>query len=91
MPPRAKPSAAALLDLLVERAPGLREVGVRRVELAGLAFELAEPRLTLEQGPSRADVQLADEMDPLMDPATYGRSDGRVPGFTRPERDEDDN
>jgi hypothetical protein len=85
VPAAHKPTPAELLDLLVTRANALRASGVRRVELEGLSFDLAAP----EPDPSESGADEADGSDPLYDPATFGRRDGKVPGFQRQTRDEE--
>ncbi len=67
-----KQEAAELLDLIIERAPGLRAAGIRAVNLGGASFTLAPPEL----GPTSEPDQ-KDEADPpadmLRDPWTHGR------------------
>ena len=80
---------AALLTLLAERAPGLREAGITLLKFGDveLHMEHAEPAAPPEAKGYRADKPEDD--DPLNDPATFGRTD-RAPGFTRPTRDDDE-
>ena len=82
-----KTSGAEWLRLLAEKAPALRAAGVLHLELEGMTVDLAraEPEATKAE-PFEPD---RDEMDPLLDPATYGWRE-RVPGFRRQPRDEDD-
>lgn len=72
-------SAEQWLDLIEKRAKGLREAGVKRIELDGCKVDLA---------PTEPDVgglfekeQPTEPLDPLDDPATYGRRD--VPTLRR--------
>ena len=80
---------AALLTLLAERAPGLREAGITLLKFGDveLHMEHAEPAAVTEVKGYRVDKP--DDDDPLNDPATFGRID-RAPGFTRPARDDDE-
>lgn len=72
-------ATAQLLDLLIDRAPKLREAGVMRVELEGLCLVLAPPEQMLDDREERdEDIEHAD---PLQDPATF--PGGRVPGYRR--------
>lgn len=89
MPP-AKPTPAALLDLLVSKAKGLRDAGILRVELEGCKFDLAPADVAVpEVRRIPADeVPIPTEPDAMNDPATYGTT-GRVPGFTRRSRDDE--
>lgn len=98
MPPRT-PATAALLDLVIDRAPRLRAAGVTHLQLDGFAVTLAPADAPLSTSaigidvqPSRRDDDPADEDtgtrrpgDPLGDPATY--AGGRVPGFRRPPKE----
>lgn len=74
--------AADLLELIAARAQVLQERGVRRVELGdGVAFTLAAPELAAAPAaPARDDDEV---LDPLDDPATFGRPSGDGP---RPRR-----
>jgi hypothetical protein len=75
---------AQLLDVVIAKARQLREAGVLRVQLDGLAFDLAPIAPAIED--SDDDLLLdVDEPDPFNDPATYG---GHVPGFRRREHEE---
>jgi hypothetical protein len=72
---------ADLLDLVIDRAPRLRASGVRCVQIDGLRVEL-DP---VEVAPVFQTISLGSEpeeqdIDPLFDPATYGRKSG-TPGF----------
>ena len=75
-----------LLQLLIDKARALRAAGVTHVELEGLAFDLAPAELEMAEV---VPEERLEELDPLNDPATYGRLDGRVPGFPRQPRDDD--
>lgn len=65
--------AAELLTLIAEHAQALRERGVRRVDLGGVAFTLAgpEPEVAADTAAPAAEDELA--VDPLHDPWTHGR------------------
>ncbi len=80
-----KATAADLLQLVIDKAPKLREVGVASVDLEDIKFELHP----LEPAPAptvaRGDDDDEDESrDPLHDRDTFGGR--RVPGNTRRER-----
>lgn len=66
-----KQQAEELLDLIAARAKGLREVGVRSVNLGGVSFTLASADI-------EADLDLSDKDtadapgDTLHDPWTFG-------------------
>lgn len=62
--------AAEFLDLIAERAQILRERGVRRVELGGVAFDLAGPDLEVPKVAPAALEELPP--DALHDPWTHG-------------------
>jgi hypothetical protein len=71
---------AQLLQLVIDKAGKLREVGVLRVRLEGLAFDLAAKEPRIEE--SDEDIDTSDDTsDPFNDPTTYGG--GYVPGFKR--------
>jgi hypothetical protein len=74
---------AQLLDVVISKARQLREVGVLRVQIEGLAFDLA-PAEPQEQEVEEI-VDAIDDSDPFNDPTTFG---GRVPGFRRREHEE---
>jgi hypothetical protein len=79
--PIKKPTPAEWLCLIAEKAKGLREAGVTRLQLEGcdVAFAPYHP-----PGPSSSNGEEVDPKDPLEDPDTYG---GWVPRMRR--RDED--
>lgn len=76
----------AWLDLVIEKAPALRDAGVTCVHFDKVMIELAA-----SDAPARVaatpESEVVDEIDPLLDPATYG---GRVPGFRRPADDDEE-
>jgi hypothetical protein len=78
--PAAKPTPTELLDLLVDRAPGLIAVGVTSISIDGLSATLARPPATPPAG-AVTKPRAKQHVDPLLDPATY--PGGRVPGYTR--------
>lgn len=81
----AKLSPAALLSLLTERAPALREAGVTALSFGDVSVQLAPhvPPPSTKQG--RQDDQRSDL---LSDPASYGLpEEATLPGFTRPNRE----
>lgn len=64
--------AAEFLDLIADRAQVLRERGVRRVELGGVAFVLAGPELEPARTPAGQPGEDGPPPDELHDPATHG-------------------
>jgi hypothetical protein len=71
-----------LLDVVISKARQLREVGVLRVRLEGLSFDLAPREMRVEEEDDDRDLDMSDDTsDPFNDPTTYGG--GRVPGFRR--------
>jgi hypothetical protein len=74
------PDAAAMLDLLIDRAPALIAVGVTTLEIEGLSVTLQRPAAAMTALP-KAEPVAKQHTDPLRDPSTY--PGGRVPGFTR--------
>jgi hypothetical protein len=70
---------AEWLDLLIRKAPALRDAGVKRIDLKGVVVELTE-RDAPAVADTASDEEHPDMMDPLEDPSTYG---GRVPSFRR--------
>ena len=75
-----KNEAAELLDLIIDRAPRLREVGIRgEVELAGVArFSVGEDERERDADTTPAPAPIGD---PLDDPETYGLPPGsKIPG-----------
>ena len=87
-----KPDLVTLLDLVVEKAKALREAGVIELEIPHvLRIELDPHADAQPTAPARGvvEIDLFDNSDPLNDPTTYGRSDGRVPGFQMPSAAED--
>lgn len=83
MPPTKKPTPAQWLDLLIEKAPLLREAGVLEIDLEGCAVTLApvEPDLShLMVAPTtNNEASMAQHMDALDDPDTY--PNGQVAGY----------
>lgn len=67
---------AALLDVIIAKAPALRMAGVSLVRLGDLEFHVAPP----EPPPVVTDDGEREPTDPLNDPLLYGRSRG-TPGF----------
>ncbi len=65
------------LDLLIRKAPALRSAGVTTIDLVGCRFEISPEMPQLEQSDQG---QQEHTLEPLDDPATYGRL-GRVPGY----------
>jgi hypothetical protein len=65
--------------LIEDRAKGLRDAGVTRINLDGVLIELA-PAEPPPERPSKREAP-DDELDALLDGTTYGRRDGSVPGF----------
>lgn len=73
-----------ILDVIIGRAPKLREAGVLRVNIDGMAFDLAPSEQAAEDDDGTRSSD--EEADPFEDPATYG---GRPPpGYRRREREE---
>lgn len=75
--------AEALLDLIVERADGLRKAGIRSVNLGGASFTLAAPELELEDGDEPADD---GPRDALHDPWAHGIPGPGTPASLPPRR-----
>ncbi len=85
MPPK-RIDPAAWLTLIAERAPTLREAGVRSLSIDGVTIELApyDP-----PAPTERRSQNDEPRDLLDDRETYGIPEGAaMPGFTRPRREE---
>lgn len=74
-----KPTAEQLLDLIERRARGLRAAGVRRVELEGIVFDLADPDPVPQQF-EREEIDEPMIYDALDDPTTFG---GGIPTLSR--------
>ena len=88
MAPPKKKQPAEWLELVAQYAKSLRDAGVVKLELEGctLTLQPLETPVVIQQQAAEPD----NEMDPLLDAATYGRTDGRVPGYPRRHRSEDD-
>lgn len=94
MPPKRDP--ASILDAIIERAPRLHAAGIKSLSFDGLSVELGTPMLNPlvelsrrgKPEPKQDDGDPPDEdaADPLNDRATY--AGGRVPGFTRPKKEQ---
>jgi len=84
MRPAKKPAAAALLDLVIARAADLHAAGITSLSLDGIAVTIAAPPVKPD-APEDAAPPAEAHTDPLNDPSTY--PGGKVPGFTRPEKD----
>jgi hypothetical protein len=72
-----------VLDAVIARAEMLRTRGVRVVQVDGFRIELdpPEPAITPAMvAEAIASQEQTDEIDPLDDPATFGRKSG-TPGF----------
>lgn len=78
---QANESLSSILDLLVAKAPAMREAGILNLSIDGLSIVLAEAAPEPVK-PDKHDTSPPAPVDPFDDPATYGRS--RLPGFTRP-------
>lgn len=64
---------AEILDMIIDRAPRLRAAGIPHVNIEGISFEVAGDPAP----PKPADDQVSDDDDdlnPLEDPTTFGRS-----------------
>lgn len=74
--------AGAWIDLIIARAPALREAGVSTITFEGGAtLSLAPPPPpSLDLGPTRGEPII---LDPMEDPATFG---GVLPGYRIPSR-----
>lgn len=73
------------LKVLVGNADALRRAGVKHLQIGDLvvdfyATETVAPTV-------RIDEQHAEDPDPMLNPATFGRRTS-LPGFSRPEGDE---
>ena len=71
----ATPTPAEWLELLIERAPALREAGVAHIEIGDVVVDL-HPHYVLQQPDDDDDEPTRAPRDPLEDDATFG---GRVP------------
>ena len=82
--------SATLIDLLIAKAPALREAGVLVIAIGDTRVELAAYAPPIEATTTtRNDDEPDEARDALSDAATYGRGAG-VPGFTRPRITHDD-
>lgn len=73
-------SAAALVDLIVERAPELRKAGVLEIAIGDFKVSLAPHQA--ESASTKADDEKMP-VDPLLDPHTYGLPEGsKIPGLS---------
>ncbi len=66
---------AALLDVLIAKAPALRAAGVLFVELGEIKFQISPPEPAAVAG-----SESAESTDPFRDPTLYGLNRG-TPGF----------
>jgi len=77
---------SAKLDILITKAPALREAGVLKLSVDGVSAELMPAEQTLPED-LRAildDAQGEMDADPMNDPSTYGLPEGAsTPGFAR--------
>ena len=92
MPPAKKPTPAALLDLLISKAPALHAAGITSLTLDGaFTVTLQQPPAPLDlrgvEVPNDDETPTHEHRDALNDPSSYGR--GRVPGFKRPPKNEE--
>lgn len=81
-----KTGAAETLSILRDMAPALRAAGVRRFKIGDVEADLAPPDPPAPER-TRNDERTIEYDDPLDDPSTFGG--GKVPGFERPESDDD--
>lgn len=75
---------------IVGNAERLRAAGVTRVRFGDLEFDLAPPDVTEaidERIEQRFGPVGVEHVGPLDDPATFGRRDGKVPGYRRERED----
>lgn len=77
----ARPTdAAALIELLIARAPALIAVGVTSLSIGEMSATLQAPAPKPDT-PARPAPIAKQHIDPLRDASTY--PGGRVPGYTR--------
>ena len=73
------------LDVLIEKAKGLRSAGVSNLAMGSISINLL-PEEATDPGVKRSEPEQKDFADPLDDPASYGG--GVVPGFKRLREDQ---
>lgn len=78
-----KQAAGELLDLIVERAQGLRAAGIRSVNLGGASFTLAPAELEPD---GDAQDEETGPSDALHDPWTFGVPAPDAPKVLPPRR-----
>jgi hypothetical protein len=71
------------LALIAERAKELRAAGVRKVSMPELRLELDPYEPEPERSVTTEDqtIDIAGDSDPFNDPTTFGRRDGKLPGY----------
>ena len=74
------PELDDVLAAIANRATALREAGVTRVQAREVVIDIAPLPQKVEEIRRQRDLESSD---PLLDPATYGLGNGRVPGFPR--------
>ena len=72
-----KPTPAEWLELLIERAPALREAGVHQFEIGDVKVALHPHYVAQEEALDEDDVPTREQKDPLDDPDLY--PGGRLP------------
>jgi hypothetical protein len=78
--PARSTDAAALIDLLITRAPALIAVGVTSLSIGEMSATLQAPA-PKPDAPTKPAAIAKQHTDPLRDASTY--PGGKVPGFTR--------
>lgn len=69
------------LQLLIDKAPAMREAGIRTLSIGETCITLDPPETPIDVA-AKAPADTSD-LDALMDATTYGMKGGGVPGFPR--------
>lgn len=75
-------AAEKLVDLLIEKAPALREAGVLTLTLGEMTVQMAPHYTDPGEVGGTGDFVGNPHSDPVMDPSAY--QGGFVPGFPKP-------
>lgn len=77
----------AILGAIIRHAPALRSAGVRELAYDLVRVSLDPPEPPAPPPPAHQDV--VPVSDPLYDPITHGRTDGKVPGLRKTWEDDE--
>jgi hypothetical protein len=89
VPRKTESREAALIDLLINRAPAMRAAGILNFSIADCSVSLAELPPAPLPAVKPTNTAVPGYPSPLDDPSTYNLG-GKVPGYKKPRREDPD-